>query len=226
MALISANELKRKLLIGVEGQPYVVLEVFFASPTARGAATMVRTKLRHLLTGSVLEKSFRSNEKFGEPDVEQAPASFLYSDGNGFHFMDEKSYEQFTFSAEAVGADAGYLKEGVTLEVLRYNGAPVSLQLPQYVDLAIASTELGLRGDTAAGGATKQATLETGLAVRVPLFIKEGEVVRVNTQTGEVAGRASFIVRTHLPRQVDDFHAEGVKCNSQGQRSWNRPNIS
>lgn len=190
MALIAANELKRKLLIDVEGQPYLVLDVFFASPTARGAATMVRTKLRHLLTGAVLEKSFRSNEKFGEPDVELAPASFLYSDADGFHFMDEKSYEQFAFSIEAVGADAGYLKEGVSLEVLKYNGAAVSLQLPQFVDLAVVTSELGLRGDTAAGGATKQATLETGLAVRVPLFIKEGEVVRVNTQTGEVAGRA------------------------------------
>jgi len=190
MALIAANELKRKLLIDVDGQPYVVLDVFFASPTARGAATMVRTKLRHLLTNSVLEKSFRANEKFAEPDVEMAPASFLYSDADGFHFMDEKSYEQFSFSAEAIGGDSGYLKEGVSLEVLRYNGAPVSLQLPQFVDLVIATTEMGLRGDTAAGGATKQATLETGLAVRVPLFIKEGEVVRVNTQTGEVAGRA------------------------------------
>lgn len=190
MVLIAANELKRKLLISIDGQPYVVLDVFFASPTARGAATMVRTKVRHLLTGSVMEKSFRSNEKFEEPDVELAPASFLYSDPHGFHFMDEKNYEQFTFSAEAVGGDAGYLKEGVSLEVLKYNGAPVSLQLPQFVDLAVITAELGLRGDTAAGGATKQATLETGLAVRVPLFIKEGEVVRVNTQTGEVAGRA------------------------------------
>jgi len=190
MALITANELKRKLLIAIEGQPYVVMDVFFASPTARGAATMVRTKVRHLLTGAVMEKSFRSGEKFEEPDVELAPASFLYSDPSGFHFMDEKSYEQFTFSEEAVGADSGYLKEGVTLEVLKYNGAPVSLQLPQFVELAVASAELGLRGDTAAGGATKQATLETGLAVRVPLFIKEGEVVRVNTQTGEVVGRA------------------------------------
>ena len=190
MVLIAANELKRKLLITIDGQPYVVLDVFFASPTARGAATMVRTKVRHLLTGGVMEKSFRSNEKFEEPDVELAPASFLYSDPHGFHFMDEKTYEQFTFSAEAVGADAGYLKEGVSLEVLKYNGAPVSLELPQFVDLAVATSELGLRGDTAAGGATKQATLETGLAVRVPLFIKEGEVVRVNTQTGEVAGRA------------------------------------
>src|SRR5882672_2229126 len=102
MALIGANELKRKLPIEVEGQTYVVLEVFFASPTARGAATMVRTKLRHLLTGAVMEKSFRSSEKFAEPDVEMVPASFLYSDAHGFHFMDEKSYEQFTFGAAEV----------------------------------------------------------------------------------------------------------------------------
>jgi elongation factor P len=190
MALVTANELKRKLLITVEGQPYVVLEVFFASPTARGAATMVRTRLRQLLTGAVLEKSFRSSEKFDEPDVEYAPASFLYSDAHGFHFMDEKSYEQFTFSAEAVEAERDYLKENVSLQVLKYNGEPVSLELPQYVELTVVSAELGARGDTAAGGATKQATLETGLVVRVPLFIKEGEVVRVNTQTGEVAGRA------------------------------------
>jgi elongation factor P len=190
MALVTANELKRKLLITVEGQPYVVLEVFFASPTARGAATMVRTRLRHLLTSAVMEKSFRSSEKFQEPDIELAPASFLYSDAHGFHFMDEKSYEQFTFTADEIESDRGYLKEGVSLQVLRYNGLPVSLQFPQYVELAVTSTEPGMRGDTAAGGATKQATLETGLAVRVPLFIKEGEVIRINTQTGEVAGRA------------------------------------
>ena len=190
MALIAANELKRKLLITVDGQPYVVVEVFFASPTARGAATMVRTRLRQLLTGAVLEKSFRSSEKFEEPDVDLAPASFLYNDAQGFHFMDEKSYEQFTFSSEAIGSDRGYLKEGVSLQVLKYNGEPVSLELPQYMELAVVSAELGARGDTAAGGATKSATLETGLVVRVPLFIKEGEVVRVNTQTGDVAGRA------------------------------------
>ena len=189
MALIGANELKRKLLITVEGQPYVVLEVFFASPTARGAATMVRTRLRQLLTGAVLEKSFRSSEKFEEPDVELAPASFLYSDTDGCHFMEEESYEQFAFSNEDIGNDRNYLKEGISLQVLKYNGAPVSLQLPQYVELTVVSTELGLRGDTAAGGATKLATLETGLQARVPLFIKEGELVRVNTQTGDVAGR-------------------------------------
>ncbi|MEP6635947.1 MAG: elongation factor P [Acidobacteriota bacterium] len=190
MAMIGANELKRKTLIAFEGQPYVVLEVFFASPTARGAATMVRTRLRHLLTSAVMEKSFRATEKFEEPDIELAPASFLYSDADGCHFMDEKNYEQFAFSTADIGSDRDYLKEGVSLQVLKYNGAPVSLQLPQYVELRVVSMELGARGDTAAGGASKQATVETGLVVRVPLFIKEGEVVRVNTQTGEVAGRA------------------------------------
>ena len=104
--------------------------------------------------------------------------------------MDEKTYEQFVFSTDDVGSDRSYLKEGGSLQVLKYNGAPVSLQLPQYVELAVVSTELGARGDTAAGGASKQATVETGLVVRVPLFIKEGEIIRVNTQTGEVAGRA------------------------------------
>ena len=137
-----------------------------------------------------MEKSFRSNEKFAEPDVELSPASFLYNDGEGFHFMDEKSFEQFTFSNEAIDTDRGYLKEEISLQVLKYNGAPVSLQFPQYVELEVVSTELGLRGDTAAGGATKLATLETGITARVPLFIKVGETVRVNTQTGEVAGRA------------------------------------
>jgi elongation factor P len=190
MALIGANELKRKLLITVEGQPYLVVDVFFASPTARGAATMVRTKLRQLLTGAVMEKSFRSSEKFAEPDIELAPASFLYSDAEGFHFMDEKTFEQFAFASEDVDSDRFYLKDGSSLQVLKYNGAPVSLQFPPYVELKVVSTELGLRGDTAAGGATKLATLETGLQVRVPLFIKEGETVRVNTQTGEVSGRA------------------------------------
>ena len=190
MALIGANELKKKMLIEIEGQPYTVLDVFFATPTARGASTMVRTRLKNLLNGAVQEKSFRTSEKFAEPDVELASVSFLYNDGDGFHFMDQGTYEQFTISDEGVGDDRYYLKEGLILEIFKYNGRAVSMQLPQYVELAIASTEPGLRGDTAAGGATKVAKLETGLEVRVPLFMKDGEVVRVNTQNGEVAGRA------------------------------------
>lgn len=190
MALIGANELKKKLLIEVEGQPYQILDVFFATPTARGASTMVRTRLKNLLNGAVQEKSFRTSEKFPEPDVEIAAVSFLYSDGGGFHFMDQATYEQFTIGEDSVGDDRYYLKDGLLLEIFKYNGQAVSLQLPQYVELEIASTEPGLRGDTAAGGATKIAKLETGLEVRVPLFMKDGEIVRVNTQTGEVAGRA------------------------------------
>src|SRR6516162_9434065 len=190
MALIGANELKKKMLIEIDGQPFNVLDVFFATPTARGASTMVRTKLKNLLNGAVQEKTFRTSEKFPEPDVEMASVSFLYSDGDGFHFMDQSSYEQFTLRDESVGDDRDYLKEGLMLEIFKYNGQAVSLQLPQYVELQIASTEPGLRGDTAAGGATKVAKLETGFEVRVPLFMKDGEMVRVNTQNGEVAGRA------------------------------------
>src|ERR1051325_4510839 len=122
MALIGANELKKKLLIEVDGQPYNVLDVFFATPTARGASTMVRTRLKNLLNGSVLEKSFKTSEKFAEPDVEMATVSFLYSDADGFHFMDQASYEQFNLAEESIGDDRYYLKEGLILEIFKYNG--------------------------------------------------------------------------------------------------------
>ena len=189
MALIGANELKRKMLITLDGQPYTVIEVFFASPSARGASTMVRTKLRNLITDAVLEKSFKANERFQEPDVVLTPASFLYSDGEGFHFMDESNYEQFDLNADQLGDERLYLRDGISLQVLRYNGNAIAVQLPQFVELAVLSTEPGARGDTT-GGSTKPATLETGLQIRVPLFIKEGEIVRVSTQSGEFVGRA------------------------------------
>ncbi len=190
MALIGANELKKKMLITVEGQPYTVVEVFFASPTARGASTMVRTKLRNLLTESVLEKSFKTSEKFEEPDVELTPASFLYSDGDGYHFMDESTYEQFHLNEDQLGEERFYLKDGLILQIRKYNGDPIAIELPSTVDLVISETEPGVRGDSASGGTTKVATLETGLQIRVPLFIKEGELVRINTQTGEFLSRA------------------------------------
>ncbi len=190
MALIGANELKRKMLIEIEKQPYAVLEVFFASPSARGASTMVRTRLRNLITDAVQEKTFRTSEKFEEPDVSFAPVSFMYSDGESYHFMDEGTYEQFALFEKQLGDDRFYLKEGLSLQVLKYNGGPIAIQLPPFVELTVASTEPGGRNDTGSGGSTKPATLETGLQLRVPLFIKEGEVVRVSTQTGEFASRA------------------------------------
>src|SRR5499425_3277584 len=121
MALIGANELKKKMLIEYEGQPFNILEVFFATPTARGASTMVRTRMKNLLNGAVQEKSFKTSEKFGEPDVEIVKVSFLYSDGDGFHFMDQSTYEQFTLAEDSVGEDKSYLKEGLELEILKYN---------------------------------------------------------------------------------------------------------
>ncbi|MBZ5496063.1 MAG: elongation factor P [Acidobacteriia bacterium] len=190
MALIGANELKRKMLITVDGQPFTVMDVFFASPSARGASTMVRTKLRHLITNAVLEKTFKTSERFDEPDVVLTPASFLYADGEGFHFMDEGNFEQFSLTGDQLGDERLYLKDGISLQVRKYNGDPIAVQLPPFVELAVASTEPGARGDTGSGGATKPAILETGLQVRVPLYIKEGEVVRVSTQTGEFVGRA------------------------------------
>ena len=190
MALTGANELKRRMMIKVDGEPYAVVDVTFASPSARGASTMVRTRLRHLLTGAVLEKSFKTSEKFEEPDVAFSPASFMYADSEGFHFIDDETFEQFRLPAEQVGEGRGYLTDGLVVQVLKYNGEAVALELPQFVELSVTQTEPGIKGDTAAGRDLKPATLETGLEVRVPLFIKEGERIRVNTQTGEVAGRA------------------------------------
>ncbi|MDR0842275.1 MAG: elongation factor P [Acidobacteriota bacterium] len=190
MALIGANELKKKMLITIENQPYAIMDVVYASPTARGAGTMVKTKVRNLITDAVLEKTFRTSEKFAEPDVVLAQASCLYSDGDAYYFMDETSYEQFSLTGEQLRDDAHYLKEGLSLYVMKYNGNAIAVQLPPFVELAVVTTEPGGRSDTGSGGATKPATLETGLAVRVPLFIKEGELVRVSTQTGEFVSRA------------------------------------
>src|SRR4249920_1929085 len=120
MALIGANELKKKMLIEVDGQPYSVLDVFFATPTARGVSTMVRTRLKNLLNGSVLEKSFKTSEKFAEPNVELADVSFLYNDGERYHFMDSATYEQFTISAESVDDDRFYLTEGLLLQLFKF----------------------------------------------------------------------------------------------------------
>ena len=189
MALIGANELKRKTLITIDNQPYAVVDVFFASPSARGASTMVKARVRNLITDAVLEKTFRTSEKFEEPDVTLARASYLYSDAENWHFMDE-TYEQFSLTREQLRDDVMYLKEGLSLHVMKYNGNAIAIQLPQFVELAVNETEPGGRADTGSGGATKPATLETGLTVRVPLFIKEGEIVRVSTQTGEFSSRA------------------------------------
>src|SRR3989338_8986296 len=146
--MIGANELKKKDTILVDGQPVIVTDVTFSSPSARGASTMVKVRVRNLLTGAVLDKNFKTAEKFDEADIETVPASFLYSDADGFHFMDDATYEEFGLSQEKMADLKGYLKEGVPIQALKYNGKPVSLVLPVYVELKVTSAEPGFRGDS------------------------------------------------------------------------------
>lgn len=188
--MVGANELKRKMVIIVEREPYMILEVNFAAPSARGAQTMVKTRLRHLLTGAVSDRSFKAGERFDEADVEKVEASFLYRDDQGYCFMEEGSYEQHYLDSERLGEACRYLTEGLVVTVLKYNGAIASIQLPVYVNLKVITTDAVRKGDSGSSSAMKPATLETGLEVRVPPYIAEGEAVRVNTETGEVDGRA------------------------------------
>jgi elongation factor P len=189
-SLIEAIDIKRKMFFELEGAPYHCLDVEVSRPTARGGQTLVRLKMRNLLTRAVFDKTFKAGDKFGEPDLVQVSASYLYGDGTGYHFMDLDSYETLTLGSDVVGEDRLLLVDNVLVQVLKYNGSPIGVQFPPHVELTVTSTEPGVRGDTASGGVTKAATLETGLAIRVPLFIKEGEKVKVHTETREFAGRA------------------------------------
>jgi elongation factor P len=189
-SLIEAIDIKRKMFFEYENAPYHCIDVDISKPTARGGQTLVRVKMRNLLTRAVFDKTFKAGEKFSEPDLVTVPATYLYVDAAGYHFMDQESYETLTFSAETLGDDRQLLVDNVLVQVQKYNGSPIGVQFPPHVELTVTSTEPGVRGDTASGGVTKLATLETGLEVRVPLFIKEGEKVKVHTETREFAGRA------------------------------------
>lgn len=189
-ALIEAIGIKRKMFFEFEDTPYHCLDVEISTPTARGGQTLVRLKMRNLLTRAVFDKTFKAGDKFKEPDLVLSPASYLYSDGEGSHFMDQETYETHTLNGEMVGDALDYLIEGQVVQIQKFNGNPIGLQLPQQVELAVTYTEPGARGDTASGNVTKPAKLETGIEIKVPLFIKEGEKVRVSTETGEFVGRA------------------------------------
>ena len=187
---MEAIEIKRKSYFEFEDAPYHCIDVDVSKPTARGGQTLVRIKMRNLLTQAVFDKTFKAGEKFREPDLVMAPATFLYADGSGYHFMDQESYDTLTLSSGTLGDDRLLLVDNLQVQVHKYNGNPIGVVFPPHVELTVASTEPGVRGDTASGGVTKAATLETGLEVRVPLFIKEGEKVKVHTETREFAGRA------------------------------------
>jgi elongation factor P len=188
--LIEAIDIKRKMFFEFDDAPFHCIDVEISKPTARGGQTLVRLKMRNLITRAVFDKTFKAGDKFKEPDLVVTTASFLYSDGDGYHFMDQESFETLTLRTDVVGNDRELLVDNVLVQVQKYNGNPIGLQFPPHVELAVTYTEPGVRGDTASGGVTKLATLETGLEIRVPLFIKEGEKVKVHTETREFAGRA------------------------------------
>ena len=187
--LIDAISVKRRTLFEFDDTPFYCIEAEVNTPTARGGQTLVRLKMRNLLTSAVFEKTFKASDKFKEPDLQQVPASYLYSDSEGSHFLDQDNFETLTLTESMVGSALDFLLEGAIIQLLKYNGNPIGLELPQFVELAVSHTEPGVKGDSS-GGSTKPATLETGLEIRVPLFIKEGEKVKVSTETRDFAGRA------------------------------------
>jgi elongation factor P len=189
-AVIEAIEVKRKMFFELDGVPYHCLDVEISTPTARGGQTLVRLKMRNLKTRAVFDRTFKAGDKFKEPDLTQVPAGYLYTDAQGSHFMDQESFDTLTLGDDMLGDARDFLVDGLIVQILLFNGNAIGLQLPPQVELTVTYTEPGVRGDTASGNVSKPAKLETGIEIRVPLFIKEGEKVRVNTETREFSGRA------------------------------------
>ena len=188
-SLIEAIEIKRKMFFEFEDAPYHCIDVEVSKPTARGGQTLVRLKMRNLLTRAVFDKTFKAGDKFKEPDLVTVPASYLYSGSDGYHFMDQESFDTLTLGPDIVGDDRLLLVDNVMVQIQKFNGGPIGLQFPPHVELAVTETEPGVRGDTVSG-VTKPATLETGATVQVPLFVNQGDRVRVDTRTGAYLERA------------------------------------
>jgi elongation factor P len=189
-ALIDAIDVKRKMFIEFENIPFSCIEAEISTPTARGGQTLVRLKLRNMLTRAVFDKTFKASDKFKDPDLQSVEASYLYSDADGSYFLDQESFETLALGEQMIGDALDLLVEGTLIHIDKFNGNPIGLQLPAQVELAVTYTEPGVRGDTASGSVTKPAKLETGVEIRVPFFIKEGEKVKVDTETRQFAGRA------------------------------------
>jgi len=184
--MYETSDIRKGLKIELEGEVYTVVEFLHVKPGKGGA--FIRTKLKSLAKGSVVEKTFRSGEKLGRPDLEEKKMQFLYSSDDQYCFMDAETYEQTFLTEEQLGSSRDYLKENTTIAVLMHNNKPIAVELPTFVELAINKTEPGEKGDTVSGG-TKTATLETGAVVQVPLFLNEGDVVKVDTRTGTYVER-------------------------------------
>jgi len=186
--MIDVGELKKGSAIELDGKIYYITE-YHHIKMGRGSA-QVRLKLRDVRSGTVVERSFQATDKFTPAFLDRRPVQYLYNDGTLYYFMDNETYEQFALNADQIGEMMEYLKEGLNLELLTHRGEVVTVELPVSVELQVTETEPGFKGDTATGG-TKPAKLETGLVVQVPLFISPGEVIKVDTRTGEYLEKAS-----------------------------------
>jgi elongation factor P len=186
--MISTNQFRNGSHIDVDGTVFKILEFQHVKPGKGGA--FVRTRLRRAADGAVIDRTFRAGEKFRPVRTEVRRMQFLYGDGSDAHFMDSESYDQLTIPVSALSDALRWMKESDEVDVLYIDEKPADVQLPSAIDLAVAETEPGVRGDTASGGGTKPAVLETGARVQVPLFIDVGDVVRVDTRSGEYVSRA------------------------------------
>lgn len=186
--MFDTTELKKGLKIELDGKPFVILKADHTMP-GKGSA-FIKCRLRNLENSSVIERTFKSGVSTNAevPDLDERQMEYLYDDQDGYNFMDQETYETIHISNDHVGDSKDYLKEGIKVMVLYYKGAPITIEFPNFVSLKVATTDPGLKGDTAAGG-LKKAILETGLQVNVPLFIKEGELLRIDTRTGDYVER-------------------------------------
>jgi len=183
---VDTSQFRNGLKFLLDGQPFVMTFFQHVKPGKGGA--FVRTKVKNLLNGKVLERNFRSGERVELADIEEKHMQYLYLDGDSLVFMDQESFDQIPFSQEVVGDARKFLKENTEVEVLFWNGRPVNVELPSFLELKVTQCDPGLKGDTASG-ATKPATLETGAVVNVPLFVKEGDMLRIDTRTEEYVDR-------------------------------------
>ncbi len=184
--MLSLNEIKLGKLIKINNEPYVIVKSAHHK-MARGGAVL-KTKLKNLINGNVLEKTFQGNDRAEEAETEEKSAQFLYKNDNEAYFMDSQNYEQFNLSLEQIGDTAKWLKDGTDIKVLYFNDNPVSIKLPPKVNLKVASAPPGIKGNSA-GNVNKTITLETGAQISAPLFVNEGDIIRINTETGEYAER-------------------------------------
>ena len=184
--MIPTSEFRRGLKVEIDGEPFVIQEFQHVKPGKGNAFT--RTKLKSLITGNVIDRTFKSGEKVDRPDMAEKEMQYLYQDGDSFYFMDNETYEQQFINVEQLQGAEAFLQENVQVTVLFHNQKPIAVELPNFVELTVTKTDPGFKGDTASG-ATKPATLETGATIQVPLFIKEGEKIRIDTRTGEYAER-------------------------------------